>query len=404
MTEQTGPSAGLLLKIAHQDRDAFRALYRTVSAKLYGVALRILGNKHEAELTVQDLFTRIWLHAGRFNPDRERGLDFLIGMARDSAIDRRRARGPVPHGAMSAEEDFMAREEDLRHPPGLDKLEPQCAEAVMSAYLGGLTYGEIAEACGKPEADIRPLLHKSLRQIADADAGKLRPGLVVVADDCSDDGLMAAEFVLGSLDLEERRAAQRRLANLADTAFANHVALWRARLSPLNSAYVAVSAPDLQTMIEARIFGTPVAVQQTNLKRLGLSMVGGLVVIAVVAALTAIAVRDTSFAAPELYAATLEAHNEPLIFAAAWDPASHKLEVLRTGGAAPEAGKNYQLWVLDPDGSVKPLLLLRGDETVTLISNVPTNAKLGVTAEQADGGLAQTPSGPMLVTGKVQRL
>jgi len=78
MTDQTGPSAGLLLKIAQQDREAFRGLYRTVSAKLYGVALRILGSKAEAELTVQDLFTRIWLHAGRFNPERERGLDVRI--------------------------------------------------------------------------------------------------------------------------------------------------------------------------------------------------------------------------------------------------------------------------------------------------------------------------------------
>lgn len=403
MTDQTGPSAGLLLKIAHQDRDAFRALYRTVSAKLYGVALRILGNKAEAELTVQDLFTRIWLHAGRFNPQRERGLDFLIGMIRDSAIDRLRARGIAPHHARTAEESFMAREEDLRHPATLAGLDPKCAQAMLAAYLGGLTYAEIGEACGKPEAEVRPILVDSLMKIAGADNFKDLPAVVVPNDDLSEDGMLAAEFVLGSLDHEDRRTAQRRLANLADTAFAMHVALWRARLAPLNAAYVAVSAPDLQTMIEARIFGTPVAVQQTNLKRLGLAMVGGVAAVVAVSALTAVAVRDTT-PPPQIYAATLESHNDPLIFAAAWDPRSHKLEVLRTGGGSPEAGKDYQVWVIGSDGTPKPLVVLKGEETVILVSEIPSDAKLGVTQEARSEEMAQKPSGPMLVTGKVQRL
>ncbi|KDB05669.1 hypothetical protein U879_00315 [Defluviimonas sp. 20V17] len=365
--------------------------------------MRILGNKAEAELTVQDLFTRIWLHAGRFNPDRERGLDFLICMARDSAIDRRRARGPVPADGSGHETAFMAHEADLRHPEGLSRVEPRCAQAITAAYLGGLTHAEIAAACGKQEAEVRPLLHDAFRQIAAVGEPKALPGLVVPDDDCSEDGMLAAEFVLGSLSLEERRMVQRRLANLHDTAFAAHVALWRARLAPLNAAYAAVSAPDLLTMIEARIFGTPVAVQQSNLKRMAVAMFGGVAAIAVVAALTAIAVRDTT-PPPELYAATLEAGGNQLIFAAAWDPGSRKFEVLRTGGPAPAPGKDYQIWLLRADGAVQPLMMLRGEENVTLISHIPRDAKLGVTLEPTSDGLAAKPSGPMLLTGKVQRL
>lgn len=403
MTDQTGPSAGLLLKIAQQDREAFRGLYRTVSAKLYGVALRILGSKAEAELTVQDLFTRIWLHAGRFSPERERGLDFLICMTRDSAIDRRRARGLVPADGSGAEAAFMAHESDLRHPEGLSRVEPRCAQAITAAYLGGLSHAEIAAACGKSEDEVRPLLHDAFRQIASVGDLKDLPRVVVPSDDCSEDGLLAAEFVLGSLNLEERRMAQRRQANLADTAFATHVTVWRARLAPLNAAYAAVSAPDLLILIEARIFGTPVAVQQTNLKRMGMAMFGGVAAIAVVAALTAVAVRDTT-PPPELYAATLETHGDPLIFAAAWDPGSRKFEVLRTGGTAPVPGKDYQIWLLRADGAVQPLMMLKGEEAVTLISDIPRDAKLGVTLEPNGGGMAMKPSGPMLLTGKVQRL
>lgn len=400
MTDANGPVAGLLKQIAYQDRGAFADLYRAVSAKVYGVALRILGNKPEAELTLKQVFTRLWHNAGRFDPEHERGMDFIITMTRDIAIDRRRAR-PEMAGVAESETRYMEREEGMRVTACMAKLDPGCVQALRAGYLGGLSYAELTAVTGR-EGDMRPYMRDCLTSLMGCVGEEEMHGVAPPADDGSDDGLLAAEFVLGALSHDERREAEQRLGNPAETGFRAHVAAWRARFSPLNAAYVAVSAPDLRTAIEGVIFGTPVSVQQTNLKRLGMAMAGGIAAVIAVAWITIVAVKDMT-PAPELYAATLESRGKPLIFSAAWDSGTRRLEVLRTGGQAAGPGQAYRLWLVAPDGQTKPLLTLQGDETISLVSRLPRGAKLGVTLESA-GAAPDAPSGPMLVTGQVSRL
>src|SRR5690606_6127613 len=69
---EADPIAGLLLKVAAADRGAFRALYSSAGGKLFAVALRILQDRTEAEDAVQEVFTRVWLNARRYDPGRAR--------------------------------------------------------------------------------------------------------------------------------------------------------------------------------------------------------------------------------------------------------------------------------------------------------------------------------------------
>ena len=55
----TAEIADLLARIALRDRNAFRALYARTSAKLFGVSLRILSNRSEAEDALQDVFIKV---------------------------------------------------------------------------------------------------------------------------------------------------------------------------------------------------------------------------------------------------------------------------------------------------------------------------------------------------------
>ncbi|MBL9048206.1 MAG: RNA polymerase subunit sigma-24, partial [Tabrizicola sp.] len=59
------PIASLIAACATGDRRAFRALYHDAAAKLMGVLLRMLGERAEAEDALQEVFTRVWLRAGR---------------------------------------------------------------------------------------------------------------------------------------------------------------------------------------------------------------------------------------------------------------------------------------------------------------------------------------------------
>ena len=70
--------------------------------------------------------------------------------------------------------------------------------------------------------------------------------------DLPEDEALAAEYVLGALDLAERTAAEARLKR--DPAFAALVNDWQNRLSDLNDDYVEAEAPNLLPQIEARLF------------------------------------------------------------------------------------------------------------------------------------------------------
>lgn len=166
------PLADLMLRTAAQDRAAFAALYSAASAKLMGVLLRILGERAEAEDALQEVFTRVWLRAGRFDPEKGRAMTWLIALSRNLAIDRLRARPPadnddeaiaaLPDMAPRAESRLIAAGEARRISDCFDTLEPDRAAAVRGAYLTGLSYSDLASRYGVPLNTMRTWLRRSL--------------------------------------------------------------------------------------------------------------------------------------------------------------------------------------------------------------------------------------------------
>ncbi len=169
------PIANLLLKIAAQDRAAFRSIYSDASAKLMGVLLRILGNRSEAEDALQEVFTRVWLRAGRFDPEKGRGMTWMIAIARNLAIDRLRARPDhaddpdameaVADTTPRAETQLIARGEARRINDCFATLEPDRAEALRGAYLTGLSYIDLAARHAVPLNTMRTWLRRSLQRL-----------------------------------------------------------------------------------------------------------------------------------------------------------------------------------------------------------------------------------------------
>lgn len=168
------PVADLILSCARGDSAAFRAIYRETSAKLMGVLLRILSERQEAEDALQEVYTRIWLRAGRYDPAKGRGMTWAIALTRNLAIDRLRSRPPrtdddgldlVQDSAPRAETRLIAKDEADRLSGCFDQLPPDRAQAVRSAYLGGLTYAELATRHAVPLNTMRTWLRRSLLQL-----------------------------------------------------------------------------------------------------------------------------------------------------------------------------------------------------------------------------------------------
>jgi len=165
----------LILKTAQQDRTAFEALYRATSAKLLGVALRILGNRAEAEDALQEIYIKIWSNADRYEANGLSPMTWLITIARNTAIDRLRARraggaeleeiADLADHAPGPEAAAVAASQRAQIAACLATLEPDKAQAVRQAYLFGATYLELAGQFDVPLNTIRTWLRRSLLKL-----------------------------------------------------------------------------------------------------------------------------------------------------------------------------------------------------------------------------------------------
>ena len=204
------------------------------------------------------------------------------------------------------------------------------------------------------------------------------------------DDALAAEYVLGVLDLPERLAAEARIKN--DSAFAARVLAWETRLAPMNDDFAEQPAPDLLPRIEARLFPQPAAAPRRN----WLGWLAGALTAAAVA-VTAVVVLAPIAQAPVI--ATLGEADATLRFEARFDGSA--ITVTRVAGNAAPAGQVQELWIIAPDAAPVSLGLLEGESLSAPYPDAPAGWTLAVSLEPAGGSPTGAPTGPVLVAGVI---
>lgn len=170
-----------LLATGMADRTAFRRVYAMTSAKLFGICLRICGERQAAEDVLQEVYLIIWRRAPSFEPGRSSPVTWLATIARNRAIDWRRAnrkappppatdidRGPVPEpvdDAASAEEVMIGAEQADRLQLCLLDLEDRARRAICAAFLDGLTYSELARRDDLPLPTMKSMIRRALLRL-----------------------------------------------------------------------------------------------------------------------------------------------------------------------------------------------------------------------------------------------
>lgn len=197
------------------------------------------------------------------------------------------------------------------------------------------------------------------------------------------DEALAAEYVLGVLDLPERTAAAARIAH--DPAFAARVSAWETRLSALNDGYAeAPPPPETLARVEARLFPKPAR------PRLRLFWAWGTTAAAVLALGLWFALAP---ARPD-YIATLAAPEAGLTFQA--QVAGDSLTITRTAGPAPDATYALELWVIVGEAPPRSLgLLTEARQTIALPGAAPGQT-LAISREPPGGSPGDAPTGPIL--------
>lgn len=167
--------AELISRTALRDRAAFRDLYQRTSAKLFGVSLRILKDRSEAEEALQEVYVKIWQRADRYTVGNYSPISWLVAVARNHALDTLRARKPVSDDIDVAldiadmgpnpEQATLDSSERTRIDECLARLEGDKADAVRGAYLDGYSYDELAERHKVPLNTMRTWLRRSLLKL-----------------------------------------------------------------------------------------------------------------------------------------------------------------------------------------------------------------------------------------------
>jgi anti-sigma-K factor RskA len=206
-----------------------------------------------------------------------------------------------------------------------------------------------------------------------------------------EDDAFAAEYVLGVLDLADRARAEDRIR--LEPVFAGAVAAWELRLSGLNDEFADVPAPNLLPKIDARLFPAPARPQRS-----WLGWLAGAGVAAAIALAALMLVPGP--VAPELVA-TLQGEGQPLVIAASY--ADGVLSVARSAGPAAAAGSVYELWLIDGDNAPVSLGLIDAASVERPVSSMPEGAILAISLEPSGGSTTGAPTGPVLVTGVVQK-
>jgi RNA polymerase sigma-70 factor (ECF subfamily) len=171
--------AELLGRIAAQDRQALAQLYDQTSSVLYSASMRILGDAHEAEEVIQDVFVQVWDKAASFDPAMGSPFNWVLSITRHRSIDRLRARQRRARLLTEWEADALSNPSPAECPPqsGLTEQELSAVrsavgilpgeqkQAIEMAFFAGLTHLEIAESLQVPLGTIKARIRRGMLKL-----------------------------------------------------------------------------------------------------------------------------------------------------------------------------------------------------------------------------------------------
>ena len=158
---------------------ALSALYDRYARTVYGVGLKILGDRTLAEELVQDVFLKVWRSSRTFDSSRSSFSTWLYRVTRSAAIDLYRKRASrvrqVPDGAphIAATRDSSAGPQEVvdeswlswRVSRALEMLDAPYREVIELTYFGGLSQREISIRTGVPLGTVKTRTASAFRRL-----------------------------------------------------------------------------------------------------------------------------------------------------------------------------------------------------------------------------------------------
>ena len=183
----------LIRLVGQHDRDAFLALYDRYAARMMGLILKVVRDRHGAEDVLQKTMLEVWnKHAARYQPVLGSVEGWLLRLARSRAVDQARASSRRPTLGMDevSESSFSsglvgvtwsdeafgdAEKATLAH--AVNSLPEEERRPIVMAYLHGLSREQIAEACGVPVGTVKTRIRRGVYRLREqlSEVGAISP-------------------------------------------------------------------------------------------------------------------------------------------------------------------------------------------------------------------------------------
>jgi RNA polymerase sigma-70 factor (ECF subfamily) len=174
----------LLRAVAGGDEKAFASLYDQYSPILFGLLVRILHSRPEAEDVLQEVFLQVWQRAASFDETRGRPFTWLVTLARSRAIDRLRssnarerlatasAQGLTEDFVDTSAETFRAEQSEVVQ-RALAAIPEEQRRALALAYFEGLSQTEIAARLQEPLGTVKTRMRSGMTKLRELLRGRV---------------------------------------------------------------------------------------------------------------------------------------------------------------------------------------------------------------------------------------
>jgi RNA polymerase sigma factor (sigma-70 family) len=171
----------LIERVSKKDTEALKKLYAATSGKMLGIAMRIIGNREQAEDILQDAYLKIWRIAEDYRQSLSPPIAWMGIIVRSRALDVMRKNATEKHlqGSDIDDDGMQALDDAAENPMDtalaseqawalhecLKKIEAKPREVLVQAYFKDLSHGELAAQLSLPLGTVKTWIRRSLEQL-----------------------------------------------------------------------------------------------------------------------------------------------------------------------------------------------------------------------------------------------
>ncbi len=174
------------------DERAFETLVRRHERRVFGLLMRMLGNRQEAEDVAQETFLNLHRHGHRFRRE-SRFSTFVYRVAVNAALNRRRSLGrrrarlenltqrqaagdDLPSAPRGPEDSAAGEQIRERVQEEIQRLSETLRAPLVLYDIQGLPYSEIAEVLGLAEGTVKSRIHRARQALRERLMDLMDPG------------------------------------------------------------------------------------------------------------------------------------------------------------------------------------------------------------------------------------